>query len=228
MALRFVVGVIAGFCSLSLAFEAIGAEFPGPGVEGQFLGWRASSSSREVTIRFRDGSSVRVGGKLVALIAGGYSAARSKQYDRAISSFTAALQMNPDTNIAFAIYSCRASAYYEKGELGKALSDWTAAIQLNSKYARAYYDRAINYENGRDYKLAIRDSTAAIQLNLKYADAYHNRGAYYHETGEFDKAIADFNKAIQFNPRSATTFDGRAQATKISTNSTRRWLIMIG
>ena len=218
---RSIIGVIAGFCSLSLAFEATGVESPLPN-------FPTSSSSREVTVRLPDGQNVRVGGKLVALIAGGYSAARSKQYDRAISSFTAALQMNPDTNIAFAIYSCRASAYYEKGELGKALSDWTAAIQLNSKYARAYYDCAINYENGRDYKRAIRDSTAAIQLNLKYADAYHNRGAYYHETGEFDKAIADFNKAIQFNPRSATTFDGRAQATKISTNSTRRWLIMIG
>ena len=44
---------------------------------------------------------VRVGGKLGALIAEGSSAARSKQYDRAISLLTAALQTNPDKNIAF-------------------------------------------------------------------------------------------------------------------------------
>ena len=209
---RFLVGVIAGLGSLTLAFEAIGAESPGPDFLTLSRDSRTGSSSREVTIRLRDGSSVHVRGKAGALIAGAYSAARSKQYDTAISLLTAALQTNPDKNIACYIYFDRAAAYSEKGQLDKALSDWTAAIQFNPKNAPAYYNRAIVYSRRRQYNLAIRDSTTAIQLNPKYANAYHNRGAFHADIGEFDKAIADYGEAIRFNPRSASTFDNRAQA----------------
>jgi tetratricopeptide (TPR) repeat protein len=121
---RFIVGVIASLGLLTLAFEAV-----------------ASSSSGEITLRLPDGPSVRVGGKLATLVQEGYSAFRSKHYDRAISSFTAALQADPDKNIAFFIYFYRAWAHADKRQLDKALSDWTAAIQLNSKNAPAYYNR---------------------------------------------------------------------------------------
>jgi hypothetical protein len=59
---RFIIGVIAGVGSLTLAFEAIGAESPGPDFSTLSRDSR-TSSSREVTIRLPDGSSVRVGGK---------------------------------------------------------------------------------------------------------------------------------------------------------------------
>jgi tetratricopeptide (TPR) repeat protein len=211
MQTRFIIGVLVGVSSLTLAFEATGAESPGPVFSTISRDSGTSSSSREAIIRFRDGTSVRVGEKLAALIAEGSSAAQSKQYERAIFLFTEALQANPDKKVACATYFCRAFAYSEKGELDEALSDWTAAIQLNPKYAGVYVDRAIVYSKKRNYKLAIGDSTAAIQLNPNNANAYHNRGAYYYETGEFDKAIADLSEAIRFDPRSATTFDGRAQ-----------------
>jgi tetratricopeptide (TPR) repeat protein len=122
---------------------------------------------------------VRVAGKLGELIAEGRYAYRSKQYDRAISSFTAALQANPDKNVAFAIYFYRACAYADKGELDKALSDWTAAIQLNSKSATTYYSRGHDYGVLRDSDKAISDYSAAIRLNPKYLTAYVNRGNDY-------------------------------------------------
>lgn len=209
---RFIIGVIAAFGSFILALEAIGAESPGPAFSTISRDSRTSSSSREATIRFRDGTSVRVGEKLAALIAEGSSAARSKRYDRAISLFTAALQSNHDKKVACATYYCRAFAYSEKGELDKALNDWTAAIQLNPTNEDAYVDRGIVYSKKRNYKLAIRDASSAIELNPKLASAYNNRGACYYETGDFDKAIADFSEAMQFNPRRASTFDNRAMA----------------
>jgi tetratricopeptide (TPR) repeat protein len=207
---KFIIGVVAGFGSFTLAFEAIGAESPGPDFSTLSRDSRTGSSSRDVTIRLRDGSSVRVRGKAGALIAGAYSAAQSKQYDRAISLLTAALQTNPDKNIACYIYFDRAAAYSEQGQLDKALSDWTAAIQLNPKNAASYYNRAIVYGRRRQYNLAIRDSTTAIQLRPKFANAYHNRGAFHADIGEYDRAIADLSEAIRFDPRSATTFAGRA------------------
>lgn len=155
---------------------------------------------------------MRVAGKLGALIAEGSSGYRSKQYDRAISCFTAALQTNPDRNIASALHAYRELAYFDSGQIDNALIDCNAIIRLNPKDAVAYYNRAIVYSTKRNYKLAFRDSDAAIQLNPKYANAYHNRGAFHADIGEFDKAVADFSEAIRFNPRSASTFANRALA----------------
>jgi tetratricopeptide (TPR) repeat protein len=208
---NLVICGIANFGSFMLALEAIGVEAPGPGAEDQSIGdRRASSRPHQLTVPLGDGTTVRVGGKLAVLIHEGGSALRSKQYDKAISLLTSALQTNPEKNIASYIYFNRAMAYSEKGQLDKALSDWSAAIQLNPKNAAAYYNRGNVYSWRREYNLAIRDATTAIQLRPKYANAYHNRGAFHYDIGEFDKAIADFSEAIGFDPRSSTTFDGRA------------------
>jgi tetratricopeptide (TPR) repeat protein len=213
MLARLVVCVIASCWSFTPAFEAIGIEPPRPGAEGQSLGdRRVSSSASEIIVRLPDGPSVRVGGKLAVLIQEGSSALRSKQYDRAITSFSAALEANPDKNIAFFIHYNRGVAYGHIGNTDMAIDDYTAAIQLNPKYMSAYYSRAIQYGNKRNYKLAIRDETMAIELNPKSAAAYHNRGAFYADIGQFDKAIADYRKAIQFDPRSAITFYNRGLA----------------
>jgi tetratricopeptide (TPR) repeat protein len=209
---RLVICVIASFCSFALALEAIGVEAPGPGAEGQSIGdRRVSSSASEIIVRLPDGPSVRVGGKLAVLLKEGYAAVRSKRYDRAISSFTAALEANPDNNIASHIHYNRGLAYSLIGNNDKAIDDYSVAIQQNPKHVNPYINRGIEYSKKRNYKLAFRDATMAIQLNRKHANAYHNRGAYYAETGNFDKAIADLSEAIRFSPRSATTFDGRAQ-----------------
>jgi tetratricopeptide (TPR) repeat protein len=210
---RFIVGIVASLGSLTLAFEAIGAESPGPGAEGQSIGdQRSTSPFQEIIVHIPHGPSVRVRGKLATLLQEESSALRSKQYDRAISSLTAARQSNPDKNIAYFIYFYRAGTYSLIGNTDKAIDDYTAAIQLDPKYMSGYYCRAIQYSNKRDYKLALRDVNMAIQLDPKYADAYHNRGAFHGHTGEFDKAIADYSEAIRLNPRSASTFANRALA----------------
>lgn len=227
---KFIVGVIASFSSFTLAFKSIGAEFPGPGAEGQFLGWRASSPSREVTVRLPDGQNVRVGGKAGALIAEGCSALQGratssftvpigqsaigihkvKPYDKAISSFTAALQANRDRNIAFFIYSLRAAAYLGKGQLDKVLVDSSASIQLNPKYAPAYYYRGIAYSRTANTDKAISDYTAAIQLNPRYIGAYLNRGIEYSNKRDYKLALRDATMAIQLNPKYADAYHNRA------------------
>ena len=226
---RFIVGVIAAFASFMLALEAIGVESPGPDFPTSSRDSRTSSSSREVTLRLPDGQNVRVEGKLAALIQEGYSALQSRatssftvpigqsaigihrvrQYDRAISSFTAALQTNPDKNIAFLIYSGRAAAYLGNGQLDKVLIDSSAAIQLNAKYAPAYYYRGIAYSRTANTDKAIDDYTAAIQLNPKYIGAYLNRGIEYSNKRNYKLAIRDATMAIQLNPKYGDAYHNR-------------------
>ncbi len=226
---RFIARVIASLGSFALAFEAIGAESPGPDFSTLSRDSRTSSSSREVTIRLPDGSSVRVGGKAGALIAEGFSLLqgratssvmvpisqsaigihRVKPYDKAISSFTAALQANRDRNVAFFIYSLRAAAYLGKGQLDKVLVDSSASIQLNPKYAPAYYYRGIAYSRTGNIGKAISDYTAAIQLDPRYIGAYLNRGVEYSNKRNYKLALRDATMAIGLNPKYADAYHNR-------------------
>jgi tetratricopeptide (TPR) repeat protein len=200
---RFVVRVIVGLVSFTLVFgiretlAVLVQEAP------------ASSGAREITIRLPDGPSVRVGGKLAGLIQEGYSALRSKRYDKANSLFSAALQANPDRNIAFFIHFHRAWAYGDKGQLDKALNDWTAAIQLNPKSATANYNRGRDYGFTRDRDKAIRDYTTTIQLDPKYLRAYVNRANEYSQKREYKLAFRDATMAIQLNPKHANAYHNR-------------------
>jgi tetratricopeptide (TPR) repeat protein len=207
---KLVAGVVASISSFALAFEVVGVEPPRPGAVGQSIGSRrALSSVRDITVRLPDGPNLRVRGRLAGLIAEGHSAYRSKQYDRAISSFTAALKSNPDRDITFFIYFSRACAYSEKGQLDKALSDWTAAIQLNSKSATVWYNRGHDYGVIGDTDKAISDYTAAIQLNPRYLIAYVNRGNKYSEKRSYKLGIRDATMAIQLNPKHANAYHNR-------------------
>jgi len=226
---RFIARVIASLGSFALAFEAIGAESPGPDFSTLSRDSRTSSSSREVTIRLPDGSSVRVGGKAGALIAEGFSLLqgratssvmvpisqsaigihRVKPYDKAISSFTAALQANRDRNIAFFIYSLRAAAYLGKGQLDKVLVDSSTSIQLNPKYAPAYYYRGIAYSRTGNTDKSISDYTAAIQLDPRYVGAYLNRGVEYSNKRNYKLALRDATMAIGLNPKYADAYHNR-------------------
>ena len=53
------------------------------------------------------------------------------------------------------------------------------AIELDSQYAIAYYNRGIAYYSLGQYELAIADYDEAIRLDPQYAEAYCNRGTAY-------------------------------------------------
>jgi tetratricopeptide (TPR) repeat protein len=196
---RLIIAVIAGFGLVTPAFEAIAVQEPSA----------VFKTSGEVILRLSDGRSVFVGGKLAALLADGASAGLRKNYDRAILSYTAALQANPDKNVAFFIYSWRAAAYSQKGELGKALTDSTAAIQLNPKSALAYFERGHAYRDLGESDKAIGDYTAAIELDPKRERAYYNRAIVYRNSRQYALAIRDSTTAIQLNPRDADAYHNR-------------------
>lgn len=207
---RFIIGVVAVVGSLTLVFEAIGAESPqrnSPTTSPDFSGYFFSSEAKLVLTA--GGRRATVGGKLGALLTEGCVAQLRKDYDRAISFFTAALQANQDKNVAFVIYSSRSSAYYEKGELAKALSDSTAAIQLYPKSALAYFERGHVYRELGDNDKAINDYTVAIQLNPKHERAYYNRALVYRNNRQYALAIRDSTMGIQLKPRDADAHHNR-------------------
>jgi tetratricopeptide (TPR) repeat protein len=122
------------------------------------------------------------------------------QYDKAISDFTKALEINPKFAEA---YNRRGIVYGIKGRYDEAISDFSKALEINSKFAGAYYGRGITYGGKGQYDEAISDYNKALEINPKFAEAYNRRGIAYSEKGRYDEAISDYTKALEINPRYA-------------------------
>jgi tetratricopeptide (TPR) repeat protein len=81
------------------------------------------------------------------------------------------------------------------GEYDKAMSDYNKALEINPRYAKAYYNRGFLYRKMGEYDKAISDYTKAIEIDSKYSLAYYNRGNAYYYKGEYENAWEDIKKA---------------------------------
>ncbi len=116
-------------------------------------------------------------------------------------------------NAAIALTN-RALAYAKRGELDRAISDYSEAVDLDLGYARGWMNRGVAYAKraATDLDNAIFDYTNAINLDPDNADAYYNRGNAYADKKEYDKAIADYDMAIKLNPKYADAYNNRGLA----------------
>ena len=64
----------------------------------------------------------------------------------------------------------------QNNDLSTAIINFTKAIELDPKYANAYFNRGIAYSSLKKYPEALADYTKAIELDPKYVKAYYNRG----------------------------------------------------
>jgi len=85
-----------------------------------------------------------------------------EQYDKAISDYNKAIELNP--NYAKA-YNNRGVAYDDLKQYDKAISDYTKALELNPNYAEAYNNRGLVYSDLKQYGKAISDFNKVIELN---------------------------------------------------------------
>lgn len=135
--------------------------------------------------------------KFRSLASQGSSALKSGRYDLAISSFTAALQLNPEKNAASVIYNLRGIAESLSGRQERAIADYDRALQVDPNYADAYLNRAISYEKMGDLDRAMADFDQAIRRNPRVDYGRYNRGRLHFARGHFDKAILDLTEAIR-------------------------------
>ena len=120
-----------------------------------------------------------------------------RDYNRAIESFTKAIELNPDFAKA---YTNRAVTYQCKGLFDRAIADHTKAIELKSDLAEVYNNRGAAYGEQGDCDRAIADHTKAIELNPNHPEVYNNRGVAYYKKSDYNRAIEDYTQAIQLKP----------------------------
>src|SRR5579859_1648765 len=103
-------------------------------------------------------------------------------------------------------------ALFEAGKFKEAIETYDHAIQIDSKYARAYGRRGDAYGGLKEYAKAIEDYNRVIELDPGIVAAYNNRGNVYQDLKEYAKAIEDYNCVIKLDPGIAVTYSNRGNA----------------
>ncbi len=94
----------------------------------------------------------------------------------------------------------RASAYYSLNDLSKAISDATAALQLDKKNAKAYFILGNCYNELNKLNEAISAYNNSIDLINDEPDFYFKRGIAQGKKQNFDACINDITLCLNFNP----------------------------
>jgi lipoprotein NlpI len=135
-----------------------------------------------------------------ALCTGKPDVERNRQITACTSLIESGKESRQDQAVA---HHNRGLAYAVKGDLDRAIADFTEAIRLDPKDALAYNDRGAAYAVKGDFDRAIADYSEAIRLDPKAVLAYKNRGGVYLYSGALPKALADFNQASELDPKYA-------------------------
>jgi tetratricopeptide (TPR) repeat protein len=141
-----------------------------------------------------------------------------------MSCYDKAIAEDPDSADA---YYGRAEVHRRLGEFKDAVKDYTEAIRLDPKNARARAGRALVES---DPSAALRDANAALELDDSLELAYYVRGSAYVDMAldiDWDlrkhpecrqwlnNAIADLTKAIELRPNDSYSYSERALAYEL-------------
>lgn len=114
---------------------------------------------------------------------------------------------------AYIAYYNRGLRYRVKGDLDRAIADFTLAIEIAPKFAAAYANLCwLRALANRDLPLALADCDVAIRLAPLDPAAISARGYAYYRLNRFDEAITDYDSALKLDPMRPDALHGRGLA----------------
>ena len=137
-------------------------------------------------------------------------------YELSIADCNHAMQINPEEP---RVYFCRGLGEGLLTRYDLAVRDYGEAIRLNPKFAPAFEMRGVANSNLEQYGRALEDFNRAILLKPSNAQSYVRRAMLYEKLKQYDKEIQDYDQAIRLEPGDARAYNGRANAKKLSGDS---------
>jgi tetratricopeptide (TPR) repeat protein len=133
----------------------------------------------------------------------------AENYIAAYNEYTAAIKR---CNYYFWAYLSRGYTLTKINRLQEAESDFTNALDLDSKSVDAYICRGLVRKEIQSYEGAIQDFSRAIEIKPTFPDSYNNRGILKSFLKDYEGAIADFDKAIEIDDRFGEAYFNRGAA----------------
>ncbi len=90
-----------------------------------------------------------------------------------------------------------------------AIANYNKVIELQPKYAEAFFFRGGAHDAMGFLDEALRDYTNAIQINPKQAEVYNSMGVCYAKKGKIMLALTHFDKAIKIDTKYAKAYSNR-------------------
>jgi tetratricopeptide (TPR) repeat protein len=77
------------------------------------------------------------------------------------------------------------------------IAENTEDIEEDPRDDEAYRERALAWEEKRDYDRAIADYTKAIEIDPANAEPYYFRALVWEDKGDYDRALADCSTGLK-------------------------------
>lgn len=103
-------------------------------------------------------------------------------------------------------YVCRAAARCVTGDYEEAVADCASALQINPRFAAAYYHQAAARAKQGRFEDAIEAYAAALRFNPRLVGAYIDRAAARIKLGDYQGSLADANQALRLAPGDANAY----------------------
>ncbi len=120
--------------------------------------------------------------------------------DTAISLYGELLSMQLQRDVRSIVYNHRGMAYFAKGDMTRALSDFSRAIRYNPETCRGYTNRGLCYRITQKAEKALYDFDTAISIDPLHAEAHFGRAQTYQDMQLDHKALSDCEKCLEINP----------------------------
>jgi tetratricopeptide (TPR) repeat protein len=104
----------------------------------------------------------------------------------AVATSTVPAHAQGSRQVAAASYLDRGNSWFTKGELERALADFTLALEFHPKYAAAHHNRAAVRLRKGDLEGALADFCRAINLDSRLVEAYMGRSEIRYRKGDLD------------------------------------------
>ena len=120
-----------------------------------------------------------------------------RNYDKAITAFSAAHDADPDDP---AYINARGFTHEQKGDDDHAMADYNLVLQMRWNFAPAFYNRGTLYMRKGALQSALDDFNAALKIKPEFYRALADRGRVRTINKDFDGALADFAEAERIDP----------------------------
>jgi|GEM_PF-2080794 len=105
----------------------------------------------------------------------------------------------------------RATRFIADEQFDDALSALDQAIEVNPRFAEAFYNRGLTHYCMNDLDLAIEDFDHSLELGFDDVLLYRNRGNAYSRKGDVERALSDYAQAIALEPENGGVYLNRGQ-----------------